>query len=72
MDLPHHENFEIKYGYQGFEIRKNFPYRNLLKFVMEFEWKIRETLGFDEIWLQGSCLYLNDKSTREKEFEVSI
>jgi hypothetical protein len=27
---------------------------------------------FDEIWLQDSRVHLDDKSTREKEFEVSI
>jgi hypothetical protein len=29
------------------KIRNNFPYRNFLKFKMEFELKIKEALGFE-------------------------
>jgi hypothetical protein len=29
------------------------------------------TSRFDEIWAKDSCLHLDDKSTHEKEFEVS-
>jgi hypothetical protein len=29
-------NFEIKYGWKEFEIRINFPYRNVSIFEMEF------------------------------------
>jgi hypothetical protein len=42
--LPLLEKLEIKYVWKGIEIRNNFPYRNLSRFTMEFELKIRELL----------------------------
>jgi hypothetical protein len=33
---------EIRYGWEGFEIGNNFPYRKFLRFKMSFELKIRE------------------------------
>jgi hypothetical protein len=36
------QNFEIKYGWKEFEIRINFPYRNVSRFEMEFELKFKE------------------------------
>jgi hypothetical protein len=35
--LPKLEKFQIKYCFEGFEIRNNFPYRNFLIFKTEFE-----------------------------------
>jgi hypothetical protein len=47
--------------------------RNILG--LKFDRNLMEILigtsGFDEIWLKGSCLHLDDKSTHENEFEVS-
>jgi hypothetical protein len=40
--LPGIENFEIKYGCEGFDERNNFFYRNFSRFEMEFELKFRE------------------------------
>jgi hypothetical protein len=37
------ENFQIKYGFEGFDDRNNFLYRNFLKFEMEFELQFKET-----------------------------
>jgi hypothetical protein len=42
QDFPELGNFEIKYGWKAFEIRNNFPYRNLLGLEMDFELKFRE------------------------------
>jgi hypothetical protein len=42
QDLPGLENFEIKYSWKEFEIRNNFPYRNFVRFLMDFEQKFRE------------------------------
>jgi hypothetical protein len=36
------EHFEIKYGSQVFEIKNNFPYRDFLRFEMDFKLKFRE------------------------------
>jgi hypothetical protein len=36
------ENFQIKYDFEAFEIRNNFPYRKFLGFKTKFELKIRE------------------------------
>jgi hypothetical protein len=33
--LPLLENFQIKYGFEGFEERNNFPYRNFLIFEVD-------------------------------------
>jgi hypothetical protein len=38
------KNFEIKYG---FDERDNFPYRNVFRFRMNFELKIREASRFE-------------------------
>jgi hypothetical protein len=38
---------------------------------MKFDGIFHETSRFDEIWAKGSYLHLDDKSTHEKEFEVS-
>jgi hypothetical protein len=35
-DLPKLEKIEIKYGFEGFEERNDFPYRNFL-FMLDFE-----------------------------------
>jgi hypothetical protein len=34
--------FEIKYGFEGFDERNNFAYRNFLGFKMDFELKFKE------------------------------
>jgi hypothetical protein len=36
------ENFEIKYGCEGFEERNNLLHRNFFRFKMDFELKIWE------------------------------
>jgi hypothetical protein len=36
------QKIEIKYGFEGFNERNNFPYRNVHIFEMYFELKIRE------------------------------
>jgi hypothetical protein len=36
------QKIEIKYGFEGFDERNNFPYRNFSRFEMEFELKFRE------------------------------
>jgi hypothetical protein len=38
------EKLEIKYGSKEVEIRNNFSYRNISRFEMKFELKIRELL----------------------------
>jgi hypothetical protein len=50
QDLPELGKFEIKYGCKVFEIGNNFPYRNLLRFWMDFEQKFRES---SMSWKQG-------------------
>jgi hypothetical protein len=42
QDLPELENLEIKYGFEGFDERNNFAYRNFLRFEMYFELKFKE------------------------------
>jgi hypothetical protein len=44
QNLPELENFEIKYGFEGFDEGNKFPYRNFLIFEMDVELKIRELL----------------------------
>jgi hypothetical protein len=44
MCLPLLKKLEIKYGQKELEIGNNFPYRNLSRFEMKFELKIRELL----------------------------
>jgi hypothetical protein len=41
-NLPGLNFFEIKYGCEGFEERRNYPHRNFLIFEMDFELKFRE------------------------------
>jgi hypothetical protein len=41
-DLPYLQNFEIKYGFEGFEERKKIIHRNFLIFKMDMELKIWE------------------------------
>jgi hypothetical protein len=36
-DLPRPANFEIKYGFEGFDETDNFSYRNSFKFGVDFE-----------------------------------
>jgi hypothetical protein len=43
--LPFVKKFEINYGFEGFEIRNKFPYRNFLRFKVEIELKFREPKG---------------------------
>jgi hypothetical protein len=43
-DLLELENFEIKYGCDGFEERKNFLHRKFSRFEMDFELKIWEVM----------------------------
>jgi hypothetical protein len=42
QDLPALKIFEIKYGFDGFDVRNNVSYRNALRFEMDCELKIRE------------------------------
>jgi hypothetical protein len=35
--IPELEIFEIKYGFEGFEDRKNFLHRNFIRFEVGFE-----------------------------------
>jgi hypothetical protein len=46
-DLPELQKIEIKYGYEGFDIWKNFPYKNFHIFKKDYELKFRESLGFE-------------------------
>jgi hypothetical protein len=41
------EKIQIKYGFEAFEIRNNFPYWDFSCFRIEFELKIKEALGFE-------------------------
>jgi hypothetical protein len=41
-DLSELEQFEIKYDFEGFDERNNFPYRNFLRFTMDFELKCKK------------------------------
>jgi hypothetical protein len=41
-DIPELRKFEINYGWKVFETRRNFSYRNFLKFKMDFELKVME------------------------------
>jgi hypothetical protein len=36
------KKFQINYGFEIFEVRNNFAYRNFLRFKTEIELKIRE------------------------------
>jgi hypothetical protein len=42
-DLTELQKIEIKYRFEGFDERNNFPYRNFLIFELEFELKISES-----------------------------
>jgi hypothetical protein len=60
--LPKLEKFQIKYGYEVFESRNNFPYRNFLIFETEVELKSEEdsrvwnSIEFDWILIELSDL----------------
>jgi hypothetical protein len=41
------ENFQIKYGIEGFEERDNFLRRNFFRFELGFKWKFREESRFE-------------------------
>jgi hypothetical protein len=41
------ENFQIKYGMEGFEERDNFLHRNFFRFELGFKWKFREESRFE-------------------------
>jgi hypothetical protein len=76
--FPLLENFKIKYGIEAFEMRNNFHYWNFSNFRIEFELKIKETLGFkvwynlmDFNWNFQELMNFEDTSTQEKEFGVS-
>jgi hypothetical protein len=88
QDLPGlKKKIKIKYGFEGFDIRNNFTYRNFLKSKMYFELKIMESsrvwnsmefnwifleiLGFDEILAKGLLFAPRWQLSHEKEFEVS-
>jgi hypothetical protein len=44
------ENFQLKYGAVGFELRNNVPYGAVSRFEKEFELKFREVkLGMNSI-----------------------
>jgi hypothetical protein len=38
-ELAQFKKFQIKYGFEGFELRNNFPYWNFSKFGLKFEFK---------------------------------
>jgi hypothetical protein len=44
INLPKLENFEIKYGFEGFDERNNFIPRNFSKFEMDFKLKFKESI----------------------------
>jgi hypothetical protein len=46
-DIPELKKFEIKYGFEGFDGRNNFLYRNFFRFKVDVEWKFREALWFE-------------------------
>jgi hypothetical protein len=46
-DLPGLRQIEISYGFEDFEERNNFLHRNVLGYELDFEWKFRETLGYE-------------------------
>jgi hypothetical protein len=58
IHLPGLKKFQVKYGFEEFGIRNNFPYRNVLIFEMDFELKFKKAsrvwiwIEFDEIWLE--------------------
>jgi hypothetical protein len=41
------ENFEVKYGFEGFDERNKFLHRNFFKFEVDFEWKLWEASMFE-------------------------
>jgi hypothetical protein len=41
-DISELENFEIKYGWEGFEEKNNFFHWNFSRSEMDFKWKFRE------------------------------
>jgi hypothetical protein len=43
ISLPEIKNFEIKYGFEGFDEVNNFIHRNFSRFEMDFKIKFRES-----------------------------
>jgi hypothetical protein len=41
------KKFQVKYVFEGNEIRNKFPYMNFLKFGVEFEVKFKESLRLE-------------------------
>jgi hypothetical protein len=46
-DLPEFKKIKIKYGFEGFDERNIFPYRNFSRFEREFELKLRFISKFE-------------------------
>jgi hypothetical protein len=46
-ELPVLQKLQIKYDFEDFEVRNNFPDWNFPKFELEFELKFEEALGFE-------------------------
>jgi hypothetical protein len=42
------KKFEIKYGFEGFDERNNFSYKNVLRFEVDFELNFREA---SKVWI---------------------
>jgi hypothetical protein len=58
-DLTELKKSEINYGWKSFEIKKNFAYRNFLKFEMDFELKIMEaSMGCNSVEFSWKILGL--------------
>jgi hypothetical protein len=80
--------FQIKYGFEDFGIRNNFPYWKFSNFGLEFELKTCEasgvwiwvefdeiliqTPGFDDIWTKNSYLHTDDRSIMKRSLEFQI
>jgi hypothetical protein len=45
-DFPLLKNFQIKYVFEAFKIRNNFPHWNFSKFGLGFELKIKEKFRY--------------------------
>jgi hypothetical protein len=65
------QNFQIKYGTEGFEERNNFPYWTFSKFGIEFELKIKDSLEFEfESNLMEFLFVPQDLMTFEQEAPI--
>jgi hypothetical protein len=59
QDICKLDKFKVKYGFDGFDERNNFPYRNFLRFEMDCELKIKKvsrvwnSMEFDGIFFLG-------------------